>query len=70
MILSKAVKSHWKIAFFSLKRALRVTLQDLKQVIKASRYRNKIEYDLNNQRFLYRQLEKQMDELWEVQEDK
>lgn len=45
-MLSLAAKTHWKMAFKSLKKAIKVTLQDIKQTRKAKKYRLKIADDL------------------------
>jgi len=45
-MLSLAAKSHWKLAFKAVSKAIKVTLQDIRQVRKANSHINNIQSDL------------------------
>jgi len=49
-MLSKAVKSHWRLAYRMFLKAIKVTFQDFNQNKKARAYINKIQPDLYAQR--------------------
>lgn len=49
-MLSLAAKSHWRLAYSLFKKALKVTLQDIKQQFKARYYINKVSDDILDQR--------------------
>ncbi|GIV45770.1 MAG: hypothetical protein KatS3mg036_0588 [Ignavibacterium sp.] len=53
-MVSLAVKSHWKLALKSLKRAITVTIQELNQIRKSRKYHNKIIDDLRSQKKIFR----------------
>jgi len=57
-MISKAVKSHWKLAYRTIKKAIKVTLIDMKQVLIAKKYSFKIADDLERQRYFYQLSEK------------
>lgn len=57
-MISKAVKSHWKLAWRTLLKAVKVTLQDIKQNFKAFLYTAKVSDYLSQQRALFRRLER------------
>ncbi|MEM4313419.1 MAG: hypothetical protein QXH95_05140 [Thermoplasmata archaeon] len=52
-MLSIAVKSHWKLAFKTFIKAIKVTLQDINQIRKSRKYQNKIIDDLCERRNYY-----------------
>ncbi|AFH47811.1 Hypothetical protein IALB_0097 [Ignavibacterium album JCM 16511] len=56
-MVSLAVKSHWKLALRALKRAIKVTIQELNQIRKSRKYHNKIIDDLDRRRKFF-ELEK------------
>ncbi len=57
-MISKAAKTHWRLAYKSIKKALKVTLQDILQQFKARKHINKIYVDNLEQRKLWFTLEK------------
>lgn len=60
-MISKAVKSHWKLAYRTFIKAIKVTLIDIKQIFNAKRYSFNIEDDLDRQRYFYQLSEKFVD---------
>ncbi len=56
-MVSVAVKTHWKLALRSVKKAVKVTFQELNQVRKSRKYHNKIIDDLDRRRKFF-ELEK------------
>ncbi|MEJ5351937.1 MAG: hypothetical protein WHS65_10120 [Melioribacteraceae bacterium] len=53
-MISLAVKSHWKLAYRTFKKAIKVTLQDIKQIFNAHNYNYKISDDIDKQRYFYK----------------
>ncbi|QKJ99909.1 MAG: hypothetical protein HND40_10230 [Ignavibacteriota bacterium] len=60
-MLSLAIKSHWKLALRALKKAIKVTLQELNQIRKSRKYHNKIIDDLDRKRKFF-EYERTIDE--------
>ncbi|MEG8946627.1 hypothetical protein [Rosettibacter firmus] len=57
-MLSLSVKSHWRLAYRTFLKAIKVTLQDIKQQFKAQKYRMHIIDDLDEQRYFFKVGEK------------
>mgnify|MGYP007100544387 CR=1 FL=1 len=57
-MISRAVKSHWKLVWRTFNKAVKVTLQDIKQSVKAVFYSAKKSDYLSQQRTLFRRLER------------
>lgn len=57
-MVSLAVKTHWKLAYKSVKKAIKVSFQELNQFRKARKYHNKIIDDLDRRRKFF-ELERQ-----------
>lgn len=53
-MISLAIKSHWRLAYRSFKKAIKVTLQEIKQSIKAHNYSFRMADDLDKQRYFYK----------------
>lgn len=56
--MTLAAKTHWKLAYKAVKKALKVTLQDILQQFHARKHINKIYDDNSLQRKLWFTLEK------------
>jgi len=56
--MTLAAKTHWKLAYKAVKKALKVTLQDILQQFRARKHINKIYDDNSLQRKLWFTLEK------------
>lgn len=52
-MFSQALKSHWILAFRSFKKAIKVTLDEIKQIIKAKRYIDKVYKDNREERIFW-----------------
>lgn len=57
-MLSLAAKTHWKLAIKGIKKAFKVTLQDIKQQFKARKYIYKIYDDNQKNKFEWEVLKK------------
>lgn len=55
--MTVAAKSHWRLAFRAVKKAFKVSLQDVTQSYKSYRYRQNIHDELNDKRRFYIRLE-------------
>jgi hypothetical protein len=55
--MNKLVKSHWKLVWSCLKKALKVTLDSFKSLLKAHIYRAKVQYEITKQRILFKRLD-------------
>jgi hypothetical protein len=51
------VKSHWRLVWSCLKKALKVTLDSFKSFLKAHIYRAKVQYEITKQRILFKRLD-------------
>lgn len=60
-MLSLAAKTHWKMAIKAVSKAVKVTFQDMIQIIKSRKYHNKVIDNLERKRKFF-ELEKT---LWE-----
>jgi hypothetical protein len=57
-MLSLSAKSHWRLAIKSVRKALKVTLNDIIQQIRARKYINKVHDDNERSRLFWQIYEK------------